>query len=184
MLHYLKTLLQLFLAPTKGWEDVSADGVEPHRLLTRGLYPVIAIAALTQLLEPFHMPDVGMGTAVIRMIVTFIMYFAGYFIGIFGLSLTLPDITVGGETNDFNVHTFVACIIGLMAVIKIIDNCVPDVPWIYFLLFYVAVIEWKGARYMHIERGSSTRFTLAAIGSVIIPPLLIGFLFTLIIPAQ
>lgn len=183
--HYLKSLIQLLLSPSRGWEDAWHDGVEPRDLAMGGLYPLIALAAVTELIAPLWNPDVTWLTAVLHVVVTFIMFFAGYFIGIFVLSMRLPGMTVTGRINELTLHSFANFSTGLLALICLADNLVPmDLPFMSLLPLYVIVVQWRGARYMRVEPDMRTRFMLTAAASIVLPVYAIGFLFNILTSAS
>lgn len=47
MLEFLKNILQLILSPGNGWEDLSHSKTEPETMLSKGLYPLLGVMALT-----------------------------------------------------------------------------------------------------------------------------------------
>ena len=47
MLRFLKNMLQLILAPSKGWDEVSQLNESPNKIMEKGLYPLLAITAIT-----------------------------------------------------------------------------------------------------------------------------------------
>lgn len=74
--------------------------------------------------------------------------------------------------------------LGLLSLISLLVNCLPITTVVlFFLPIYVAIIMWKGTTYMEVAHGSEGQFMLVAIPGVIVPPYLIYFLFSLIIPS-
>lgn len=52
---------------------------------------------------------------------------------------------------------------------------------LFFLPFYVALIEWKGCTYMGVKSERIGIFMIIAILGVLMPPYLFYFLFSLVI---
>lgn len=181
MLIYLRALFQLILSPGRGWEDIAQEDIDPRKLAATGLYPMIAIAALTELVKAFWNSDYGVMELIAQPIITFVMYFTGYFIGIFFMSIIMPELSAGSNV-DKRMHTFVNYSMGLLTVIEIINNMLPiDVPLVYFFPLYVAVIQWKGNRYMQVSDAYAGRFVLLTAPLVLLPPYLIGATFHFIL---
>lgn len=178
MRRYLKLLLQIFLAPKQGWEDVSADPTDPDDLARRGLYPLSAIAAATSFLALVYHTDVSPVAVIIRAIAQFGAYFAGYFIAVFALTSALSRVTVASaEPSHHTVRQFAVCMMGLMAATGMLRNCLPsDFAIVNFLYVYLAIIMWRGERFLHIAPGKSVVYVILAVVSVIVPPLLIMML--------
>ncbi len=182
MLEYLKAIFQLILSPGRGWEDVARTNADPRHLASAGLYPMIGIAAVSQFAKAIWDPSISLVYLLELAIITFVMFFAGYFIGIFFMSIVMPELGAG-SSSDKRVHTFVNYTIGMLAIISIINNVLPiDVPLVYFLPLYVAVIQWKGNRYMQVSDAFAGRLVLLSAPLVILPPYLIYAAFKYILP--
>ena len=148
---YLKYLCQLILSPGHGWEDIATAGSHPRVTAARGFYPLTAITSLTVFAAKIIHPIMGLQELLTDAIVTFVMYFIGYFIASFVLS-----VGIGG-------------------------NIVPITMAItWFLPVYVAIVMWKGAWFVNVDKHDAGRFMLLAIPGVLLPPYLLKFLFTLL----
>lgn len=178
MRRYLRILLQLFLAPKQGWEDVSADSPDPDELARRGLYPLAAIAAAASFMALVYHSGYSPVSLLIAAVVRFGAYFAGYFITIFALTTCLPTVTAGASApSQKNVRLFAVCMMGLMASVGLLRNSLPsDFAIVNFLYVYLAIIMWRAEEFLNIEQGRSVVFVILAIVSVIVPPLLIMML--------
>lgn len=154
---------------------MSRSGADPETLLRRGFCPLVVIAALTNLFAPLYHTDLGIYRVLIRMVVEFGAYFAGYFVAIFALSAAMPRVLPeGSEIDDRNIRLFALCMMGLMACIGIARNALPsDFDIINFLYVYLAIIMWRGEKFMHVSVGRSTEFVILAVVAVILPPVLI-----------
>ncbi|MDE6130484.1 MAG: hypothetical protein K2F74_02725, partial [Muribaculaceae bacterium] len=124
MLQFLKHILQLILSPAKGWEDVSQASVAPAELCARGFYPLLGIAALSNFLRIFYGNGISLVTAIERAVVDFGAYFSAYFLGALVLEQLLPSI-VSGEPNRKKIETCSLYAVSMIAIIRIIENCIP-----------------------------------------------------------
>lgn len=115
------------------------------------------------------------------MLVTFLVYFISYFFGAFILSVFVEP-TLNGRYNERKCHTFTLYTLGLLALISLVINCLPITSMmLFFLPFYVALIQWKATKYMDIREEKIGIFMIIAILGVLLPPYLFYFLFSLIL---
>ncbi|MBD5346760.1 MAG: hypothetical protein HDR92_06480 [Bacteroides sp.] len=178
MLLYLKLLLQLFLAPRQGWEDISVDNLDPDELARRGLYPLAGIAALSSFMTLVYHSGISIASVFIAAIVRFGAYFAGYFITIFALTTCMPRVSEeDAEADQHEIKLFAVCMMGLMAIIGVIRNSLPsDFAIVNFLYLYLAIIMWRGKFFLRVAESKTVVFVILAVVSVIVPPLLIMML--------
>lgn len=179
--YFLKYLFQLILSPKNGWEDIEKADLEPSRLLRRGYYPLIALAAASVFVQALFYPGLETMDLFVRMVEWFVVYFVGFFFGVFALSLFLEPMTTGGY-DDTRVHTFVLYTLGLEAVINIVFLCLPVSPLVlFFLPCYVALVQWKGVGYMRVLPEKVGNFMILSIFGVLLPPYLFYYIFSSII---
>ena len=177
---YLKYLCQLILSPGHGWEDIATAGSHPRVTAARGFYPLTAITSLTVFAAKIIHPIMGLQELLTDAIVTFVMYFIGYFIASFVLSVGIGTI-VPGRVDERRCQTFALYTMGLLEVISIVGNIVPITMAItWFLPVYVAIVMWKGAWFVNVDKHDAGRLMLLAIPGVLLPPYLLKFLFTLL----
>lgn len=181
-LYYLRDTLQLVLAPVKGWEDVSADGFESADLLKRGLIPLMGIAALTVFLRLIYVTDASVIDTIQISIVTFLKFFATYYLAAFVFTLYLPT-CIDGAVSLNKCQTFIVYGVTLLVVVDIIANCIPVELAILFLMpIYVLYILWRGIRYMNISFNGVGTFILMIVFSILLPPYMLQYLFDLVLP--
>lgn len=175
-------MLQLVLAPVKGWEDVSADGFESRTLLVRGLIPFIALVSLTVFMRMVYNPDASAVVLLQQAILCFVKFFVTYFLASFAFTFYLP-VVVDGELSMKKCHTFIIYGVGLLALCALIRNFMPvDMALVLVMPLYVLYILWRGLHYMSISFNGVGTFLLLVIFAVIVPPYLIQYLFDLVIP--
>jgi hypothetical protein len=181
MFQYIKTLFQLILFPNAGWEDVSATGADPELMLRKGLYPLLGITACSEFVQLFFNRTITFVTAMELAIVCFGAYFATIFIAKLIFELYVKKF-VQGEINNKKNMTLIAVIVGIMALLKILSNCLPEgLTLIKFLPFYVMMIIYKACPYMAVKQENEITFVLLATGATIVIPLLLNFLLSSII---
>jgi len=183
MLKFLKYLLQLLISPANGWEDISHAGDEPSRLTVDGFYPLLGVSAITSFIPMLYNNEIGIAAALQNAIITFVQYFVSLFLANYILATLLPHF-VSGEPNEKRTTTFIIYNLALLALITIIENVMPfDLAIVRFLPIVVAVVMWKGCRYMAVLPEQTGRFMIASILTVIVMPLMFGYLLHLLAPA-
>ncbi len=181
MKSYLKHLFQLILSPGNGWEDIDSANENPREIAQTGYYPLIAITAACVFLQGIYHHHLAFLVLFLRMLVTFLVYFISYFFGTFILSVFVEP-TLSGRYNEKKCHTFTLYTLGLLALISLIINCLPVTSMmLFFLPFYVAIIQWKAVKFMGVQESKIGIFMIIAILGVLLPPYFFYFLFSLIL---
>lgn len=183
MLRFLKYLFLLIISPSNAWEDISCAGTEPRQLASDGFYPLLGVASVTTFCQLFYNHDLTIAVALQNAIITFVQYFVAYFLANYLLSITLPK-CVEGEINDKRLSTFLIYNLSLLTLISIVENITPiELSLVQFLPIIVAVVIWKGCRYMAVVEQETGRFMILSILTVIGLPMLLGYLLHLIVPS-
>lgn len=183
MLKFLKYLLQLVISPANGWEDISHAGTEPARLTSDGFYPLLGLSAVTAFVPMIYNHEIGLAAALQNAIIIFVQYFISLFLANYIFATILPRY-VDGEPNEKRTSTFIIYNIALLALITIIENILPfDLAIVQFLPIVVAVVMWRGCRYITVLPDHTGRFMIAAILTIIAMPLMLGYLLHLLAPA-
>ncbi len=183
MLIFLKSLFQLILSPERGWEDISRDGFEPKQLLEQGMYPLLGITAASYFLNAVYHSDVEISYMVQQAIILFIQYFITFFVAQFVFSSYIHRF-ITSEVSSKRNDTYIIYGVSLLAVVSLLHNCLPvDLAIINFLPIYVAIVLWRGVRYMAVASEKVGQFMLMSIAAIIVPPYALGVLFDFIIPA-
>ena len=178
---YFKLLFQLILSPYQGWKDVSHEGVPVNKLLSSGFYPLIAVSALTIFLQGLYHPGFTLVNLVERCIVVFVQYFISFFIARFIFTSFIHRYVVS-EISEKRNDSFIIFSLSLLALATLTENCIPIyMPIREFFAIYVAIIMWRGTRYMAVRNDKVERFMIMSILSILVPPFIIGFLFNAVI---
>lgn len=184
MLKFLKHILQLIISPAKGWEDVSSAGIDPRELTRRGLYPLLAILAITCLIRPLYASiEYSLVEALQNAIVSFTVYFATLFIAGAAFSTFMPTLTENAGSN-FKNQSFVIFCLGILITINIISNLIPgDLVILKILPVYVIFVMFNGVRYLDVTSSKIGHFMFLAVLSIAAPPYILSFFFNLLMPA-
>ena len=183
MLQYLKHLIQLLLSPGQGWIDVEKDNPDPQELLSKGLYPMLGIAALSEFMVYVYGHAEPLATVLIRAVALFGAFFVSVFIAKLVFDYYMGELTAGEGYDQRRGANLTVLGLGLMALIQIITNCLPwSVMVVRFLPLYVVLVIYKAIPYMSVRRSCEMRFLLTAAGAIVAIPLLIYYLLYFIIP--
>ncbi len=181
MLQFLKIMAQLILSPDRGWEDVSASVAKPDMLFRKAYYPFLAVAAMSEFARLFYHGNGGVLTVIELAIALFGSYFISYFISRMILDHYMQPL-VNGEVNEAKIGLFTMYGLGMLALIEIVDNLLPtDLTLVKFLPLFVALVLYKGAKFMAVKHDYELRFFCLAVAAVIIVPLGIFCILKLII---
>ncbi len=183
MLHFLKNILQLVINPTRGWEDVSGDASDPQELCRVGLYPMLAISALSCVGGLWKLDSDTTLIAIIQnAIITFTSFFATKFFAEFMMGLTMDKICDKQPSSRKN-STIVIYSLAILSIITIICNVVPlDLAVLNFLPIYVGYILFKSIRYESVAHDKQGHYMFLTIFTIILPPYLLTFIFNIIKP--
>lgn len=180
MKRYLMNMFQLILSPGNGWEDIQSANENSRDIFRSGYIPLIAITAVSVFVQGiYHHHDFLV--LFLRMLITFLVYFIAYFFGTFILSVFVES-TLNGAYSERRCETFTLYTLGLLALISLVINCLPITPMmLFFLPFYVALVQWKATKYMDVKPQKYGIFMIIAILGVLLPLYLFYFLFSLIL---
>lgn len=183
MLTFLRNLLQLILSPIHAWNDISKEDEQPEIILSKGLYPLMAIMLITAILNGFF--AVGKFDLVLRLQIAlsqFIALFVALYAGRTVLESMLPKYNESGEKDPIGAWTVAIYITGIMTVIQIVENLIPvELIVIKFLPIFAALILWKANEYLDLETEHTGYFMAIAIGALIGPVILINLIMGLLI---
>lgn len=181
MTKYLTLLFQLILSPVNGWKDISYSAENPRRLMVKGFYPILFITALSVFLQGIYHSGFNFIELLQGSIIMFLKFFLTFFIANFFFSI-YGQRFINRDNSEKHNQTFILFSLSLLALSSLIQNCIPmELDVVYFLSIYVAIIMWRGVKYMTVRPEKTGSFMLFSIVTVIIPPYLIGFLFEKII---
>lgn len=181
MIKFLTLLFQLILSPINGWSDVSFAGMNPKEMSLKGFYPLLFFTGLSVFLQGLYHPGSSFVVLLQESIIMFIKFFLSFFIANFFFSLYIHRFTERG-TSEKHDQTFIILSLSLLSLSSLIQNCIPmELDVVYFLSIYVAIIMWRGVKYMTVIPEKTGSFMVFSILTIIFPPYIIGYLFEIII---
>jgi len=143
---------------------------------------LLGLTACSVFIRRLYDSDLGLVTMIQGAIITFVEYFVTYFLASFLFSIFLGKV-IDGELNEKKYHTFAIYNISLLALITIIENCLPtELSIVQFLPVFTIVVMWMGKRYLAVKEEKSFTFIFLASVAILVMPYLLGFLFNMVIP--
>lgn len=174
---YIRQLFQLVLSPSRGWEDISEAALAPDDVQRRGLYPWLAITALSEFVRLAYQPGLTFWVALESAIAVGGSMFAALYVARIFLDMTLAP-NVDGTLNVGKVSVLTSYMIGVAGLFRIISNAVPaSLTLIYILPLISLLILFKAAPYIGVRNDSPMTFLfLTAVATIIIPGALTSLL--------
>lgn len=164
MLSFIAQTLQVLISPERGWEDISRRNTPPDQTAINGLYPLIGLTSAATFIQlaythiPFRqiLPEL-----IITATLTFISFFISRFIAMAIWNSRLTTICTGAKINENRFDNFIIYTLGLLALIRLIANCLPmTLSLIEFLPLVVLIEMWMGYRYIGIDNKHLLGFLL------------------------
>lgn len=180
MLQFLRYLSQLIISPAHGWEDIAARNESPADIARNGFYPLSGLAACSVFAKLFYggtklHPLSGL---IEEAIVTFVMFFASYFLASFCWMIFAGHFSARSEGTEKKQNTFIMYNLSLSALICIIGNCIPiSLSLVQFLPLFILVVIWAGQTYVCVKQQSLLVFMVFATLTILVPPFVIYFIF-------
>ena len=175
--------MQLMLSPSHAWEDISAEDASPEKLISTGLYPMMAIMLVTAIVNGvFAIGSFDIVRQLQIAIAQFIALFVALYVGRTVIETFLPRYNESGENDPVGATTVAVYATGIMTVIQIVENLIPvELIVIKFLPAFAALIVWKAQTYLDLVPERSGYFMVIAIGALIVPVLLVNLVMGLLI---
>lgn len=181
MLTFLKYLIQLTLSPSEGWKDIEKEDPQPKALLYGGLYPLLALTSLSELLAVVYERSISLSEALIAAVDVAGAYFITLYLAKLVFELYLPRI-LAAEPDLRRIAVFIICSVGLLLLFLFIDNCLPwSLVPLKFLPIYVALVISKAHHYLNVKRREEMHFTVLAACVLVLVPTAIYYLVYLLV---
>ncbi len=181
MFTYLKYLLQLFLAPEHGWEDLASENPEPRSLLTKGLIPLLVVAALSEAMAFVWIKHTSTETVILDAVLVFGAYFVSIFIAKLIIEGLMPRLC-GVYPDKGRTEILIACALGMTVIFRIINNCLPgNIVMLQFFPLYTFLVLFKAAPYMDVPHKMEFYFMSLTGAATVILPMVIYYVLKLIL---
>lgn len=177
MRNFYKDILQLVLSPDKAWEDIGNEGVDNYSLEHKGLYPLMAVAALSAFAQPLYHSSVTLLDAGVRGAGIFVSLFAGFLIA-GKLFAAFSERYANPEADMERAQAVATLGLSLMALSSIVCNLMPVSLGLPFLLpLYSALVIWRSFAYLGVPKDMALGYLVFVMASIAAPPMLIQAVF-------
>lgn len=180
---FIKNVIQLILSPGNAWKDIDRSEATYEEVVSRGLYPLMAIMLLTVFVRPLyglmHFEIINLLQVAL---VQFIAVFVALYVGRYVMSHFLPFYNSTGENDPIAVDNVAAYGTGLLVSLQILLNLLPVEHGVLLMLPLVAAVPiWKADKYLDVEPAGELKFMLMAVSALVLPVILINVLMPLLI---
>lgn len=177
MLLFLRNILQLILAPSRGWEDISACDTGVATLQQKGMYPLIVAAALSVFARSVYEPGLTFPVLIVMALVVLVSFFGCYFLSVVSFKSMFYRYC-SHEPSELKYSTVIIYVISLLCLSEVVCNAMPVKLGLEYLLpIGVGMILWKSDVYLSVAEDRNLGFIFFGLITVILPPLLIQSFF-------
>lgn len=178
---FIRQLIQLVLAPSRGWEDVSEAGAAPADIQRRGFYPFLALTGASEFLRLIYTHDLGFWTVLLSAIAVMGAMFVSLYVGRLFLDMTLSQY-ISGQLNATKVDIFATYMIGINCLFRILENAMPaSMTFLKFLPLISLLIMFKATAYMAVKPDSQLSFLGLCTVAFIVLPIAMAALLSLLV---
>lgn len=179
MWRFFKNIIQLIISPDNGWDDINRTSI-PARAQMGAIW-CLCIATMSPWVKIIYYPDASWLSLIESSIITLISYGLTYYFAGLLMSLWLPRINGGIDSNS-KIVIFNSYIISLLTFQVMVVNILPLTFAIFELWpVYVSVIMWRGMKCLDVEEQNAGKFIFLSIITLVIPALLLYKLFYFIL---
>lgn len=176
-MNFAKNILLLFLSPADAWDNIKKYSVPVGLMLSKVLYPMLAVLAVTAFAEMFYREEASFAYCIQKAIIDFAKYFFAYHICSYILTGFFPPVVNNKETAN-RVNISIIYNFSVLILLNIINNLLPT-PWLFINIFYlyVFITSHKAAEYIGVKSNHIFLYILAAF--CIVVPFFIGYLLNI-----
>ena len=177
----LRNLLQVIISPKAGWESIDDSSFSTQRVLFGMFFPLLACLAISSFIPMIYDKTITLSTSLMNAIVNFSKYMIAYYLSSYLLSGFYPQFNrshvAQAKLNNYLIYNY-----AFLILLNIITNSLnSDFTPLYFLMLYSPVLAAKGAKFLYIDSGRTTKFvTIASLMILLLPIIFQWILNTLI----
>lgn len=177
----LKNIVLVILSPRAGWNEVNESAISTQRLLSNVFLPLLALLAVTSFVPMFYNSSLTLSASLMTAIIKFTGYYITYYLTAFLLGGTFPDLVKGAVATD-RMNDYVMYNLIYLVLLEIIKNLLPvEFAPIFFMMFYMPYIAYKGTEYLGVKNDIIWKFTVMASLIMLLMPQFIILVFGYVI---
>ena len=177
----IKNIVLVILSPRAGWNEVNESALSTQRLLSSAFLPLLAVLAVTSFVPMLYNSTLTLSATLMTSIIKFTAYYLTYYLAVFLLGGTFPDLVKGTVATD-RMNDFVMYNLIYLVLLEIIKNLLPvEFAPIFFMMFYMPYIAYKGTEYLGVKENMVGKFTIMASLIMLLMPQVIIVIFSYVI---
>lgn len=148
----LAILFKTMLTPVEGWKALKRAGFRTEEVAERCFYPLIALAAVTDVANMFYEAHYSFGNWAIDGLITFITFFFGYFTVLLFGGIILPKKSRDLMKSEIG-RQFVMICMSTLAIFQSLINVIPMIePVLVFLPIWTIYLIFKGVKILRVPK--------------------------------
>lgn len=177
----LKIILLIIIAPKAGWEEVNQSAIPTGKIQSSVFLPLLAVLAISTFVPMLYDKSLTLSGTLMQAIILFSGYYLTYYLTALMLGSFYPELVKGRVATD-RMNDYVMYNLIYLILLSIIKNLLPvDFAPIFFMMFYLPYIAYKGTEYLGVKPHQMMRFTLIASVMMLLFPQIINYIFGLIV---
>ena len=158
----LKNIVLVIVSPKVGWDEVKHSCITTGRLLSSTFLPMLVVLAVTSFVPMVYDVSLTLVESLMTAIIKFSSYLVTFHFTAYLLGSIYPELvqSQGGvdRMNDYIIYNLIFLIL-----LEIIKNLLPvDFAPIFFMMFYMPFIAYKGVDYLGVKKSKQTSFSIVA----------------------
>lgn len=93
------------MSPARGWEDISAEGIDPSRLARTGFFPLTVMMGLAVFLQGVYHLEHTFVKLLDLAVIEFVAFFVSYFIATHFMSTIYIVLPIPSRARNATTHT-------------------------------------------------------------------------------
>lgn len=178
---FIRHLFQLILAPSKGWEDISAAAASYVDIQKNGYFPLIVLTALFEFFRLVYSPTMPF----IEALANAVAIGGGLFVSVFAARLFLDIVLtkfINQDMNILKINKLAIYLLGVDCLYRILSDLIPAaLTLLSFLPLVSVIIIFKSAPFLSVPDDRIINYlALVFIGVIIIPLAICGLLLLIL----
>lgn len=177
----VKIILLIIISPKTGWEEVNQSAIPTGKIQSSVFLPLLAILAISTFIPMLYDRTLTLSATLMQAIISFSSYYLTYYLTALILGGSNPELVQGRVATD-RMNDFVMYNLIYLVLLSIIKNLLPvDFAPIFFMMFYLPYIAYKGTEYLGVSSRKVMKFTIIASLMMLLFPQIINYIFGLLI---
>ncbi len=177
----LTNIILVIVSPRNGWEEVKRSCIPTGKLLSSTFLPLLVVLAVSSFVPMVYDPLLTWLGSLMKAIINFSCYYVTFHVTSYVLGSLYPEIADSqgaiDRLNDYIIYNLIFLIL-----LEIIKNLIPvDFAPMFFMMFYMPYIAYKGTDFLGVEKHRANRFSIIAGLMMLLLPLLFAWLLRTIV---